>query len=82
MTTEKKIIEFALDEIEDYEWLFYPTKDEDDDEIISDDNIQEAAKALKASPELVKAIREAFRFLASEIVVRTKEDIKDLWNKF
>ena len=79
MATKKVIVEFVLDDIEGYDWLFYPTKT--DSEIVTDDTIPEAAKALKASPELVKAIHEAFKFLAAEIVSRAKEDIRDLLDK-
>ena len=76
MATKKVVLEFELDNIVDYDWLFYPTKD--GDKIVMDDTIPEAAKALKASPELVKAIHEAFKFFANELISSAKEDIKDL----
>lgn len=77
---KKMIIEMAISELKDYDWLSFP-KGDGDIEFVGDDNIPEAAKSLELSPLAVKAIRDSLNYMGNEIVSRLEEDLKDIFKR-
>jgi hypothetical protein len=76
----KTVIEAHIDELKDSDWLYY--EDGDDIVFVSDDEeIVEAAKRWKMSPEAVKAIKESMDRFIEYMVDMLHQDLQDIWEE-
>ncbi len=76
---QKIVIETRIEDLKDYDWLFYETDNEDIECINDDKSINKAAELWKMTPEAVKAIRMAFDYFAETLVDTLIEDLQDIW---
>ena len=80
MMKEKTVLEMHIDNIEDFNWLGFWKDDESEfANLDSDEAIAEAAKLWKMTPEAVKAIDDAFGYMAETLLENIRADLKDLY---
>jgi hypothetical protein len=81
----KFVLTFEIDKLTKNEYLFVPNKYDENGNCISDlhpahGDYKGAAEALKSSPELIEAVRDAFQYLVEQITEKLHEDLQDLYN--
>ncbi len=71
---------FNVDEFEDYDWLFSPINDDTEDKDIFSvrEDTERAAKLHRVSPQFLKAVDDALRNMADEIMKAFRKDLTDM----
>ena len=77
---EETVLTSRIDELRDYSWLTFTSKDGVDIVFVNNkESVEEAAKLWGITPAAVKAINDAFDFMTESFIYHIKKDLVDIW---
>jgi hypothetical protein len=78
---EKTIFETHVEDVLNNSWLWCTVDDNNCNPVGDDKSVMDAALIWEMTPAAVTAIKDAFDYLADELVCALKKDLIDLYNK-